>query len=171
MAMPAQKIRTMVYSAKHGEMNGTKYASLQGSFPQELGDDDIGMTGIQVMSVKCPPKVSQFLVEKNCLPCICDITTRFKMSGTPPKATLEVTDLIPYMKTNAPIRNFLLNLEVNGTGDLVFDSQVDNLVVGDGSIMGGQVVTEAGVVDTSTGEVVDSDTTTSSSGSSSRWKL
>jgi hypothetical protein len=120
---PAIQMRTMVYSAKYGEMDGNKYASLQGSFPQALGEDDKGMTGIQVMSVKCPPKVSQFLVDRDCLPCICDITTRIKMAGTPPKPVLEVVDLIPYMKTNAPIRDFLLNLEVNKeTGELVFQT-------------------------------------------------
>lgn len=144
--MPAMKMRIMVYSAKFGEVNGNAYASLQGSFSQALGEDDKGMSGIQVMGVKCPSKVSQFLVQKDCLPCICDVTVRFKMSGTPPKPTLEVTDLVPYMKTNAQIRDFLLNLEVSDTGDLVFnDGRVNT-----------QVVTGSGVVDSSTGEILPS---------------
>jgi hypothetical protein len=152
--------RVLVLFTKFGSVNGNDYASLHLTFPDEMGEDDVGMAGIQTMTMKCPPRIAQYLVNSKKLPALCDISTRTRMSGQPPKPVLQVTDLVLIEKSHEPIRNFMMTLEL---GDAVVGLEMPTSTEGSP-----QVVTEAGVVDSGTGEIIDP-VSSSSSSYSSKW--
>lgn len=153
--------RALVLFAKHGMVNGTEYASLHCTFPDEMTEDDVGMIGIQSMTMKCPPRIAQYLVNIKKLPAICEISTRTRMVGTPPKPVMQIADLKLIESSHDPIRNFMLSLEL---GEAVVGLQVPQ---NSPPSPDNKVATEVGVVDGDTGEIIDP----VSSSSTSRWNL